>query len=138
MHLSRFLFAALEFVESIDDVVYALCKRGFFGHILKSATGHGCKFLCKKSNDQEKFELFLNRFIRLIYFLNICLMIAGLSVLMVKQSHGEFRCKSFSIRFGDETWEDAWIELDNGGMEKRLLVYSHFNGIYVGEMLFLN
>ncbi|KAL7478407.1 hypothetical protein ACHAW6_004170 [Cyclotella cf. meneghiniana] len=124
---------ALEFVESIDDVVFALCKRGFFGHILKSATVHEYKFLCKKSNDQEKFELFLNRFIRLIYSLNICLMVAGLSVLMVKQSHGEFRCRSFTIQFGDETWEDAWIELDNGHMEKRLLVYSHFNGIYVGK-----
>eukprot|EP00804_Cyclotella_cryptica_P006489 CCRYP_012786-RB/>CCRYP_012786-RB protein AED:0.12 eAED:0.12 QI:1112/0.7/0.90/1/0.8/0.90/11/549/703 len=122
---------ALEFVESIDDVVFALCKRGFFGHLLKQATGRSIAFVCKKSNEHDKFERSLNRFIRLIYFLNVGLMIAGLSVLMVQQTHGYYRCKSFSIQFGDETWEDAWVELDNGNMEKRLLVYSHFNGIYV-------
>jgi hypothetical protein len=65
-------------------------------------------------------------------------MVAGLSVLMVKQNNGEYRCKSFSVYFGDDSWEDAWVELDNGDMEERLLVYSHFNGIYVGKMPFLD
>eukprot|EP00804_Cyclotella_cryptica_P006522 CCRYP_012789-RB/>CCRYP_012789-RB protein AED:0.24 eAED:0.24 QI:253/1/1/1/0.71/0.8/15/71/708 len=122
---------ALEFVESIDDVVFALCKRGFFGHILKQATDHSCEIVCKKSHEHKEFKAWLNRFIRLIYFLNGGLMIAGLSILMVRQNDGSYRCRSFSVSFGDDSWEDAWVELDNGNMEKRLLVYSHFNGIYV-------
>jgi hypothetical protein len=37
------------------------------------------------------------------------------------------------VRFGDEIWEGAHI--NNGGekMEDRLLIYSHFNGIYVED-----
>ncbi|KAL7516968.1 hypothetical protein ACHAWX_001938 [Stephanocyclus meneghinianus] len=116
-----------------DVLVFELCKRGFFGHILKSATEHGCQLVCKKSRDHTNFKAWMNRFIRLIYFLNAGLMVAGLSILMVKQNNGEYRCKSFSVYFGDDSWEDAWVELDNGDMEKRLLVYAHFNGIYVGK-----
>lgn len=137
-HSITYTFTALEFVESIDDVVFELCKRGFFGHILKSATEHGCELVCKKSRDHTNFKAWMNRFIRLIYFLNAGLMVAGLSILMVKQNNGEYRCKSFSVYFGDDSWEDAWVELDNGDMEKRLLVYAHFNGIYVGKMPLLN
>jgi hypothetical protein len=54
---------------------------------------------------------------------------------VVRQDDGLYRCKSFSVQFGDDTWDESWIKLQNGALEKRLLVYSHFNGIYVGEII---
>lgn len=65
--------------------------------------------------------------------MNMGLLLFGLTMLMVQQDNGNYRCRSFSVQFGDDTWDNAWIELENGELAKRLLVYSHFNGVYVGK-----
>jgi hypothetical protein len=127
---------ALEFVESIDDVVFELAKRGFFGHILKDAANQSHEFSYKKGSQNKKYKLWINRFVRLMYFFNAGVMITLLCVIMTKQNQGAYRCKSFSVQFGDNTWDESWIELENGGLEQRLLVYSHFNGVYIGEILY--
>mmetsp|Transcript_22209 Transcript_22209/g.45394 ORF Transcript_22209/g.45394 Transcript_22209/m.45394 type:complete len:708 (+) Transcript_22209:228-2351(+) len=127
---------ALEFVETIDDVIFGLSKRGFFGRGLKIAT-HRTHFLVKASTSEattkmkERLMLWANRFIRLVYLFNGGLMIAGLVVLAIKQQNGDFRCHSMSVQFGDNLWEESLVILDNGTYEKRLLLYSHFSGIYV-------
>jgi len=122
---------ALEFVESIDDVIFELCKRGFFGRVLRNACTRDHHITIFPSNENMTFKKWTFRFIRFVYFLNASLMIIGLVVLTMKQDSGAFRCKSFSLAFGDDTWEESWVILDDGSMEKRLLVYSHFNGIYI-------
>jgi len=92
---------ALEFVETIDDVIFGLSKRGFFGRGLKIAT-HRTHFLVKASTSEattkmkERLMLWANRFIRLVYLFNGGLMIAGLVVLAIKQQNGDFRCHSVS------------------------------------------
>jgi hypothetical protein len=45
----------------------------------------------------------------------------------MRQNQGIYRCKVVLVSFGDEVWEDAYV---GDVMEKRLVVYSHFNGIY--------
>ncbi|KAL7469751.1 hypothetical protein ACHAXS_010855 [Conticribra weissflogii] len=127
---------ALEFVETIDDVIYGLSKRGFFGRGLKVATNR-THCLVKASTTEatvkikERLILWANRLIRLVYLFNGGLMIAGLLVLSIKQQNGDFRCQSMSVEFGDNLWEEAVIILDDGTFENRLLLYSHFSGIYV-------
>ena len=72
------------------------------------------------------------RTVRVFYFLILCLGYAGLTFLTLRQANGNYRCKRFRVRFGDEIWESAHI--DKGGeTEDRLLIYSHFNGIYEEE-----
>lgn len=66
-----------------------------------------------------------------MYFLNTCLGIIYLTYLTVKQQQGSYRCTKILVAFGDETWENAYATtVENGIPEKRLLIYSHFNGIY--------
>lgn len=136
---------ALQFVENVDDVVYALCKRGFFGRKLRVASNKEHSF-DPPGRHTHRFTLWMTRFIRFVYCVNAALMIFGISVLMFNQDAGNYRCKSKSIAFGDEVWEKAWIkrgpcndDSDCGDQElcresycyeQRLLVYSHFNGIY--------
>jgi hypothetical protein len=136
---------ALQFVENIDDVVFALCKRGFFGRNLRRASNQEHAF-APPGHHTHRFSKWMARFIRLVYCINAALMISGIVVLMINQDIGEYRCKSKSIAFGDEVWEEAWVKLgpcivdsDCGDgqlcrasncYEQRLLVYSHFNGIY--------
>jgi len=64
----------------------------------------------------------------------------------VQHFGGRYRCKSFTVVFGDgkeggptapdESWQGAYISTSVLG-EQRLLMYSHFNGIYEeeGELL---
>jgi hypothetical protein len=60
---------ALEFVESIDDVVFELVKRGFFiSHILTDAANQSHKFSYKKSSQNNKYKLISYRFVRIIQF----------------------------------------------------------------------
>lgn len=55
---------------------------------------------------------------------------------------GRYRCTSFTVVFGDgkeggptapdESWQGAYVSKSVLG-EQRLLMYSHFNGIYEEE-----
>ena len=54
----------------------------------------------------------------------------GLTYLMIRQDRGDFRCKSITVYFSDEVWEEAWIKKEDGSHEQRLLIYSHFNGMF--------
>jgi len=61
--------------------------------------------------------------------MNGVIMLVGLTILTVEQDKGNFRCRTFSIYFSDEVWEDAYVRrADGSGYDKRLLIYSHFNG----------
>jgi hypothetical protein len=136
---------ALQFVENIDDVVFQLCKRGFFGRKNRAASNKE-NYFDPPGGRAHTFALLMTRFIRVVYCFNAALMIFGISILMVNQDFGEYRCKSLSIAAGDEVWEEAWVkhgecnvDSDCGNRqlcresfcyEQPLLVYSHFNGVY--------
>lgn len=76
-----------------------------------------------------RFAKWMKRFVRLVYFMNGVFMLVGLTILTVEQDKGNFRCRTFSIYFSDEVWEDAYVRrADGSGYDKRLLIYSHFNG----------
>lgn len=45
------------------------------------------------------------------------------------QDKGYYRCELINIQMNEEIFEDAYIHTENG-LEKRLLVYSAFNGVY--------
>lgn len=78
---------------------------------------------------KHNFTKWSMRSIKLVYFLNLCVGYAGLTYLVTRQANGHYRCSKFMVRFGDELWEGAHTNF-NGKAEDRLLIYSHFNGIY--------
>jgi hypothetical protein len=59
---------ALEFVENIDDAIFALSRRGFFGRPLMMATR--LRFI--KTQSLSTASVRTKRFIRFIYFFNMC------------------------------------------------------------------
>lgn len=150
---------ALEFIESIDDVIFELCRRGFFSRRLKVAANQKNVIQCSKSLGARRIRKLSKRLVRAMYFSTAIVMLCGLSIITVKQSKGAYGCRSLLIDFGDGVWENAWVELDKkcsvdsdcnntnqkcyGGdededgrcYEKRLLIYSHFNGYYKQEGL---
>ncbi|KAL9187447.1 hypothetical protein ACHAXT_001550 [Thalassiosira profunda] len=127
---AKHFLLSVEFVENIDDVLYALSRRGFFGKTLKRASYETHAYDPPGDSRTQTFAKWFKRFVRFVYFGNGVLMLFGLTYLMIKQDRGDFRCKSITVTFSDEVWEDSWIKRDDGTYDMRLLVYSHFNGIY--------
>ncbi len=139
---------ALEFVENIDDVVFQLCRRGFFGRRLKIAANKDNVIQCASSRSARRLRKWSKRVIRLVYSLIMIGMCVGLTYITAKQPTGEYGCTSIVVQFGDEVWEDAWVTLEDTCSvdsdcsnenqqcfeekchEKRLLIFSHFNGLY--------
>jgi len=140
---------ALEFVQKIDDTAFALAKRGFFGKNMLIATNkaynlqiswsHRPALNRSGSSASERRLAFLgmiahnnrvNRVVRLMYFLNSAIVLVGLGYITAKQNKGQYRCKTISIVFDEEIWEDAFVRLADGRYDEKLLIYTHFNGIY--------
>ena len=104
----------------------SLSKRGFFGRSLRLATND---LPCIETNSQSHtLRRWTKRFIRVVYLLNICIGIGGLTYLTITQREGKYRCDSVTVSFGDDVLEEAYVKNENGAFEKRLLVFSHFNG----------
>ena len=111
-----------------DDVIFELCRRGFFGRNLRVST-HNLPCI-ETSREGHALRKWTKRGVRFVYFMNMCVAIGGLSYLTNHQRNGAYRCQDFTVSFGDDIWEDAWIINENGEPEQRLLVFAHFNGIY--------
>ena len=93
---------ALEFVENIDDVIYALAKRGFFGKRLRRAAHKTHSFEATGDAKTSVFARRAARFVGFVYFCNAGLMIFGMTYLMIRQDNGEFRCNSVHVGYKGE------------------------------------
>jgi len=147
-----FDMVALEFVESIDDVIFNLCRRGFFSRRMKVAANQENMLHCSSSHGARRIRKWSKRFIRAMYFLTAIVLLFGLTYITIEQTRGAYGCRSLIVNLGDGLWENAWVQLDkqcsvdadcnNSNQrcyrekkeafcyENRLLIYSHFNGYY--------
>ena len=105
---------------------------GFFGSTLRVATNNAHHI--EITQESHAFRSWSSLFIRFVYIVNVVLGMGALTYVAVDQYRGEYRCQSVSVSFGDAVWEEAFVTIGNV-TEKRLLIYSHFNGIYQGEYL---
>jgi hypothetical protein len=123
---------ALEFVENIDNMAYALGKRGFFGMTIMLST-RKCRQKIGVSGRGVASGEWPYRVARLVYFVNAALIVIGMAIITRNQNRGLYRCQSLTFNIGEDMWEEANI-LKNGSShltEKRLLIYTYFSGIYV-------
>jgi hypothetical protein len=147
-----FDMVALEFVESIDDVIFNLCRRGFFSRRMKVAANQENVLHCSSSHGARRIRKWSKRFIRGMYFLTAIVLLSCLTYITIEQTRGAYGCRSLLVNLGDGLWENAWVQLDkqcsvdadcnNSNQrcyrekkeafcyENRLLIYSHFNGYY--------
>ena len=141
---------ALEFVENIDDTSFALAKRGFFGKSLLLATNQKYNLEMderrssvitgsRASLDRERrlsssglitSNNRVNFMVKLVYFLNVAIILAGLGYISQEQKDGAYSTESIKVMFDEMIWENADVLLENGETEQRLLIYSYFNGVY--------
>lgn len=97
------------------------------------ATNNTHHIQCSTRNEDRQTRKWFKRLVRFVYFINIVTGFGVLTYVTLKQRQGAYRCNSVLVEFGDAVWEQA-----NVGGEDRLLIYSHFNGIYEEEGRFNN
>ena len=69
-------------------------------------------------------------FLKSLYFINICALLTGMVIVNTKQDAGVFQCDSITVEFGNEIWEDAISLTPDGEIDRAVLVFSYFNGVY--------
>jgi hypothetical protein len=133
-------FAAVEFISSLDNIVFELVTHGYVGDdVEKKAKG-----VSDLSFPVTRKHL---RWVQRVAFLTIlAAMVSGLAVVHHKQANGEFlydsSCRTLEITFGDATF-DLKEPLDVSGTSRNedrfyfpiesppALIYSFFSANYV-------
>ncbi|KAL3792962.1 hypothetical protein HJC23_010975 [Cyclotella cryptica] len=119
---------ALGFVEQLDDFSFQLATIDVFGKRMKRATTKKC-FRAEFPHQSIGRGKGLSIFLKTLYFFNLLVFLSLLSVVSLQQKRGFFNCKSITVTFGNDIWEEAVVKTTNGYSEA-MLVYSFFNGVY--------
>ena len=117
---------ALQFVQSIDDVCFALAKREMFGARLFLATNEDTRIIITRRD-----HCFAKSTpIKFVYLINLVIVYAGLIFVTVQQKNGTLMCQSIEVTFDNTMWEGAWYTPDHETYQTRNLEYAFFNGVY--------
>jgi len=68
-----------------------------------------------------------------VYLFNLCGLLGGMIYVSVRQSRGDFQCKSITVKFREDIWREATVVSNQDQEDKRVLVYSFFNGVYAQD-----
>ncbi|KAL7532966.1 hypothetical protein ACHAWF_004301 [Thalassiosira exigua] len=120
---------ALNFIALMDDIAFHLAKFDILGKRLRIAAGSKCFQM-----EFEKRPYILRKkitiFVKVVYLFNLILFIAGIGIISAQQNQGRFQCGSIAVVFGEDIWERAWVKSSRNESYNKILMYSHFNGIY--------
>mmetsp|Transcript_688 Transcript_688/g.1137 ORF Transcript_688/g.1137 Transcript_688/m.1137 type:complete len:644 (-) Transcript_688:26-1957(-) len=122
---------ALQFIQQLDDICFALAKMDVFGKRMKRATTRKC-FAVEYTKLPFARRKKLSVFVKALYLINLGTLLVGMAIINFKQSRGDFYCASVSVHLGDHIWERAVIFNDNSTIveERMNLIFSYFNGVY--------
>ena len=121
---------ALQFLQQVDDICFRLAKMDVFGKRMKVASTRKCfrsEFEKLPFARRKKMSVF----VKALYFVNLCALLAGMTVITMDQSKGHYQCKSITVTFGGEIWQNSIVLNATGGIDRMDLIYSYFNGVYV-------
>jgi len=124
---------ALQFIQQLDDIGFALSKMGVLGKSLQRSTMAPC-FNAEFHKKKESMDLKWKYKIALkgVYFFNLFVFIAIMSVVTIRQKISYYQAESITVRFGDEVWDEALVDRGTYS-EEIILLYSWFNGVYIKD-----
>lgn len=101
---------SLRFVQHLDDIAFSLAKMDVFGKKMQRA----CTAKCFRAEfEQRRFGRNKNMtvFLKALYFFNLCVMLAGMCYVTVKQVRGDYQHSSITVDFGNTIWESSWAKV---------------------------
>ena len=119
---------ALQFLQQLDDICFALAKMDVFGKRMKRATTRKC-FSVEYAKLPFARRKKLSVFVKALYVINLGILLVGMGVINVEQNRGDFYCAQLSMHVGDHIWEEAVVINNNFTIvEARMnLIFSYFN-----------
>ena len=117
---------------TIADIAFTLARMSVLSRSMKEATIRKyfqLEFKKSKLGLSRKISLFL----KAVYFLNLCAMVAGMCFVTIKQAEGAYQCPNLTARFPDNVWENGIVIWPDGRIEEMILNYPYFNGVYRQE-----
>lgn len=150
---------ALEFVQRLDDVAFALARKDMLGRGLLAATSVEYRVLKREawkavsrsevlrqgdggeSGDSHRHHrhhpkprrIRCRWILKATYAINIMGLVTGVILIGEKQKQGDYLCNNLSINFGGRIWENALVRNRTDPTQEpqqKTLVYSYFNGVY--------
>jgi len=117
---------------TIADIAFTLARMSVLSRSMKEATIRKYfKLEFKKSKLGQSRTISL--FLKAVYFLNLCAMVAGMCFVTIKQADGVYQCQEISARLPDNVWERGLVMWPDGRIEEMILNYPYFNGVYRQE-----
>ena len=90
---------ALQFIQQLDDIVFALSKMDVLGKRMHRATM--MPYFRAEFQKREKSTVLKRRikvFLKAVYFLNLAGFLAVMIVISTRQINGHYQCKSITVR----------------------------------------
>lgn len=83
---------ALQFLQQLDDIAFRLAKMDVFGKRIKRASVRKCfraEFEKLPFAKRKKMSIF----VKSLYIVNLCGLMAGMAIVNIKQRRGDYHCK---------------------------------------------
>jgi len=126
-----FDFVALQFIQQLGDIAFKLARMSMLSTSMKEATTRRyfrTEFRRPTLGWKAKSFFFVA-----VYLFNLCGLLGGMIYVSVRQSRGDFQCKSITVKFREDIWREATVVSNQDQEDKRVLVYSFFNGVYAQD-----
>jgi len=117
---------AIQFVQQLDDIAFALAKKDVLGKEMQRACTAKCfqtEFQRQKFGRSKKLSIFL----KAVYFLNLGFYLGVMATVSIFQIRGTLYCDSITVDFGNGLWEEALVKMPSEQFEKWVWLYPHFN-----------
>ena len=132
---------ALQFIQRLDDIVFAVSKMEVLGIRMQRATMtpyFHTPFQREKGNLGLKWKT--RTLLKTLYFINLAVFITCMVVVTGRQISGYYQCQRITALWGDKIWRKAivmWpqdsLQYPPGLVERMVLAYDYFDGVYVKD-----
>jgi len=102
---------ALQFLQVLDNIAFGIAKMGSFGKRLKWATNKKM-FMVEFKKPQFSLRKNTSRLVKVLYVLNLSLMLSGMIAVSFLQESGALNCDSVAVLFPDVSL-CLWISRNN-------------------------
>lgn len=132
---------ALQFIQRLDDIVFAVSKMEVLGIRMQRATMtpyFHTPFQREKGNLGLKWKT--RTLLKTLYFINLAVFITCMVVITGRQVSGYYQCKSITALWGNQIWPKAIVMWPQDSLqyppelvERMVLAYDYFDGVYVKD-----
>jgi len=129
---------ALQFIQQLDDIAFALSRMDVLGMRMCRATTTRYFHVDFKRDQSSMRKRRIQMFLKGVYFVNLLAFLTAMIWITMRQMSGYYQCESITVTFPDRVWSEAIVQWPEDSfryqwrpIEEKILIYSSFSGVYV-------